>query len=218
MTPLARTAIAALSLSAAGLVGIATQESYTDKAIVPVAGDRPTFGFGSTMKPDGTPVEMGDKTDPVSALKIKREHIAKDELNLKRCVTAPLSQKEYDRLVDFAYQYGSAATCKSTLVKLINEGRYAEACEEFARWRKVAGRDCSIRSNGCYGVYTRAVERTAQCRVDLKLVDDVPAKEEPVVAEPQNEPKRRAWPFVLVLLLLVTAGVAGALVWQRRKK
>lgn len=226
MTPLARTAIAALSLSAAGLVGIATQESYTDKAIVPVAGDRPTFGFGSTMKPDGTPVQLGDKTDPVSALKIKREHIAKDELNLKRCVTAPLSQKEYDRLVDFAYQYGSAATCKSTLVKLINEGRYAEACEEFARWRKVAGRDCSIRSNGCYGVYTRAVERTAQCRVDLNLVEDVPAKEEPVeaepsveqAAEPQTKPKRRAWPFVLALLFVVTAATAGAFVLHRRKK
>ena len=227
MTPLARTTIAALSLSAAGLVGIATQESYTDKAIVPVAGDRPTFGFGSTMKPDGTPVQLGDKTDPVSALKIKREHIAKDELNLKRCVTAPLSQKEYDRLVDFAYQYGSAATCKSTLVKLINEGRYAEACEEFARWRKVRNsdgtqRDCSIRSNGCYGVYTRAVERTAQCRVDLNLVEDVPAKEEPVVAEPaaepQKEPKRRTWPFVLVLLFAATAAAAGAFMWQKVKR
>lgn len=49
-----RIAIGALALSAAGPVGLITHESYTGTAIVPVAGDRPTVGFGSTFRDDGS--------------------------------------------------------------------------------------------------------------------------------------------------------------------
>lgn len=158
-----RIVIGALSLSAAGLVGLITHESYTDKAIVPVAGDRPTVGFGSTFREDGTPVQLGDTITPPKAVARTAAHIAKDETKLKRCVTAPLHQVEYDLLVDHAYQYGVDATCSSTLVKLTNAGQYRAACEQYTRWRFVAGRDCSVRSNGCYGVWTRAQERRNKC-------------------------------------------------------
>ena len=44
-----RTFIGALALSAAGLIALVAHEGYTDKAVVPVPGDRPTVGFGSTQ-------------------------------------------------------------------------------------------------------------------------------------------------------------------------
>ena len=55
----ARITIAALALSAAGLVGLVQYEGYTDRAVIPVPGDVPTIGFGTT---EG--VSMGDRTTP----------------------------------------------------------------------------------------------------------------------------------------------------------
>lgn len=46
--PPQRRTVAALTLSAAALVGIVLHEGYTDRAVIPVKGDVPTIGFGTT--------------------------------------------------------------------------------------------------------------------------------------------------------------------------
>lgn len=158
-----RTAIGALSLSAAAFAALVMHEGFTDRAIIPVKGDRPTVGFGSTFRDDGSPVQMGDTITAPRAVARSLAHIAKDETALKRCVTGPLSQAEYDLLVDFSYQYGAHTACTSGMVRHINAGHYATACQVYGEYKKVAGRDCSIRANGCYGVYTRSQERVRKC-------------------------------------------------------
>jgi lysozyme len=160
-----KVAIAALSLSAAAFVGLATKEYYTDTAVIPIPGDRPTVGFGSTFNENGTPVKLGDKTTPVKALRMSLAHIAKDELRLKRCVTGEMSQAEYDILVDFAYWRGSAGACRSEVVRSINTGDYIGACEAYLNLdsRQAAGKDCAIASNRCRGVWLRAQERHKKC-------------------------------------------------------
>lgn len=158
-----RLPIAVAGLSAAALVGLLQHEGYTDKAIIPVKGDRPTVGFGSTFRDDGSPVQMGDTITPPKAVARTYSHILKDESALKRCVTGPVNQTEYDLLVDHAYQYGVSATCSSSVVRHINAERYADACAAYLRWRFVAGRDCSVRANGCYGVWTRSEARHRKC-------------------------------------------------------
>jgi lysozyme len=158
-----RTKIGALALSAAALVALVSHEGYTDFAMIPVAGDVPTVGFGSTKRDDGTPVRIGDKITPTHALARSLAHIQRDETKLRQCVTAPLLQAEYDLLVDHAYQYGAGATCSSTIVRLTNAGRYLEACEGYSRWRFVAGRDCAKPGSGCRGVALRAEERRIKC-------------------------------------------------------
>ena len=40
--------LAALTLSAAGLVAVVSSEGYSDHAIIPIPGDVPTIGFGTT--------------------------------------------------------------------------------------------------------------------------------------------------------------------------
>jgi GH24 family phage-related lysozyme (muramidase) len=106
---------------------------------------------------------MGDTIKPVEGVQRSLAHIQKDEGAVKRCVTAPLHQREYDLMVDFAYQYGPAALCSSSIVRLANAGDYAGSCKAYERFRFVAGRDCSVRSNGCYGVWTRSQERAQKC-------------------------------------------------------
>jgi lysozyme len=158
-----RIAITALSLSAAGFAGLVVHEGYTDRALIPVPGDRPTVGFGSTFRDDGSPVRMGDTITPPQAVVRSLNHIQKDETRLKQCVTAPLYQAEYDILVDWSYQHGADAACRSTLVRLINQGQYRAACEQYLRWRFVAGRDCSQPGTACRGVWLRAQDRHAKC-------------------------------------------------------
>ena len=160
----ARTTVAALALSATALVALVTHEGYTERAVVPTKGDRPTVGFGSTFRDDGTPVQMGDTITAPKALARTLAHIQKDESALRQCVTAPLHQKEYSLLVDFAYQYGAKATCASSMVRLVNAGQYAQACSAYLRYRFAAGYDCSTPGNRrCWGVWTRQLNRYNQC-------------------------------------------------------
>ena len=130
-----RLAVAALSLSAAGLVGIANFEGFSEKAYIPVAGDVPTIGFGST---EG--VKMGDTITVPKALERLHRDTDKAESAIGRCVTVPLSQGEYDAFASFAFNVGAEAFCSSTLVKRLNAGDYAGACQELKRWVYVDGR------------------------------------------------------------------------------
>lgn len=134
-----RTSLSLLGASAALLVALATHEGYTDKAIIPVAGDRLTVGFGSTFRDDGKPVQMGDTITPVKALQRSLAHLQKDEAGIKSCVTAPLYQSEYDAYLSLAYNIGVPAFCKSTLVKKLNAGDHAGACSEILKWDKFRG-------------------------------------------------------------------------------
>ncbi len=137
LTP--RNSIAALVLSAAALVGIALHEGYTEQAIIPVPGDVPTNGFGTTTNLDGSPVKLGDKTSPTKALARALADIQKFEGAIKRCVKVPLHQYEYDAFTSLAYNIGAGAFCSSTLVRVLNVGQYAEACRQILRWDKFKG-------------------------------------------------------------------------------
>ena len=156
-----RLSIAALVLSAAGFVGIALNEGYSDRAITPVSGDVPTLGFGTT---EG--VKPGDTTTPPKALARALQDVSKYEGAIKRCVTVPLHQYEYDAYVDLAYNVGPGAFCGSTLVKKLNAEDYPGACTEILRWRFYQGRDCSAPENKrlCGGLWTRRQQENARCK------------------------------------------------------
>lgn len=125
-----RTAVAALTLSGAGLVGIVMHEGYTDRAVIPIEGDRPTVGFGSTTRGDGSPVRMGDTTTPPAALRKALSDIeGQFESPLRRCIRVPLHQHEWDFAVSMSYNVGASAFCSSTIVRRWNAGDYAGGCE-----------------------------------------------------------------------------------------
>lgn len=159
-----RIGVAALSLSAVAMVGLWQQEGWTERAIVPVKGDVPTVGPGLTKRSDGSPVRMGDTIRPIEGATRSLAHIQQDEAGIKRCVTAPLHQAEYDLMVDFGYQYGVSALCKSSIVRHANAGDYRASCEAYLLYRFVAGYDCSTPGNRrCAGVWTRSHKRHQRC-------------------------------------------------------
>ena len=158
-----RTAVGALSLSAAGLVGIVLHEGYTDRPVQPLPGDKATIGFGTTTRPDGSPVQPGDRITPPQALARALADVQKFDGALKRCVTVPLHQHEYDAFLSFAYNVGERGFCNSTMVRRLNAGDYVGACAEFSRWTFFQGKDCRDPANRCGGLVQRRAEERAKC-------------------------------------------------------
>ncbi len=151
--------VATLALSASAFVGLVANEGFTDTTIIPVKGDVPTIGFGTT---EG--VKMGDKTTPVKALLTAQAHISKEESVFRDSLPGvKLSQAEYDLYIDWLYQYGSGSWRNSSMRKNLLAGDYVAACNSLLKYKFVAKRDCSIRSNNCYGVWTRQQERYSKC-------------------------------------------------------
>jgi len=80
-----RTIVGSLALSAVALVSLVLSEGYTDRAVIPVKGDVPTIGFGTTQG-----VRMGDTITPPRALARALMDVNQFEGAIKRCVTVPL--------------------------------------------------------------------------------------------------------------------------------
>ncbi|WP_137225365.1 lysozyme [Shewanella sp. MEBiC00475] len=162
-----RMTVAGLSLSAAAFIGLVISEGFAPTATIPVKGDRPTVGFGSTYHANGSPVTLGESVTPVNALKIAKAHISKDETRFRKSLAgAELSQAEYDLYIDWLYQYGIGRWLKSPMRTHLLDGEYRQACDALLllQYRTVAGYDCSTPNNKrCYGVWTRAQDRHRQC-------------------------------------------------------
>jgi lysozyme len=131
-----RLPIAALALSASAFVGLKVSEGYSDTAIIPVPGDVPTIGFGTT---EG--VQMGDRTTPVKAVVRALQDVSKFEGALKQCVSAPLHQHEYDAYISLAYNVGSGAFCGSSIPRKLSAGEYEAACKTILDFNKM--KDCT---------------------------------------------------------------------------
>ncbi len=127
--------IATISLSATALVALLLHEGYRENAYTPVAGDVPTIGFGTT-----TGVKLGDRTSPERALTVAMRDVQGFEGAIKECVTVPLHQYEYDAYTSLAYNIGSNAFCKSTLVRKLNTQDYVGACNQILRWDQFKGK------------------------------------------------------------------------------
>jgi lysozyme len=162
-----RAGIAALVFSAAGLGMWAAHESYTDKAIQPVKNDAWTYGYGSTTRPDGKPVEKGDVITPPAALRLILADLEKKQETLRACFgeSVMLHQWEWDAFVDLAGNVGARKVCESSIPGKLQAGNHAAACKTILDFKKVQKRDCSLPENKlfCGGVWTRRQETYHLC-------------------------------------------------------
>lgn len=146
-----RIAIGALALSATTLVGIALHEGFEPKAYIPVAGDVPTIGFGTTDS-----VKMGDTITVERALVKLLQDANKFERAVKRCAPVPMHNYEFAAFVSLAYNIGEGAFCRSTLVKKLNAQDYDGACQEILKWDRFKGKPLT-------GLTKRRQEEYQQC-------------------------------------------------------
>ena len=131
-----RMSVKGMVLAASVIVGIAASEGYVRDAMIPVPGDVPTIGFGSTKD-----VRMGDTTTPVRALvRLLDEVDTIYAQGVRTCVLVPLFPWEFAAFVSLAYNIGVKAFCGSTVVKRVNAQDYQGACDAILMWNKAGGK------------------------------------------------------------------------------
>ena len=154
-------------LTVISIGGIAYTQSKEGTVLVPYKDSVgvPTIGTGTTVYPNGQKVKMTDpKITQKQATEYLKFHINKDaKIFNKTLLGVPLSQAEYDLYMDFTYQFGTGAWSSSSMLRNLKQGKYKQACDSLLKWKYAAKRDCSVRSNNCYGVWVRQVERYNKC-------------------------------------------------------
>lgn len=95
-----------------------------------------TIGFGHLVKP-GEDFSAGITVAEAEAMLQADIANACDVVN--REVTVPLTQGEFDALVDFVFNLGDRLRT-STLLKLLNAGQHQLAEQELAKWDYAGGK------------------------------------------------------------------------------
>jgi lysozyme len=113
-----------------GLELLKKSEGFRDHTYQDVAGFQ-TIGFGHRLLPDENyPGEI--------SLALGEAILAKDVRNaetaIQRLVKVPLTQGQFDALVDFVFNLGAGRLAGSTLLKYLNSGKYDAAAWQLLAW------------------------------------------------------------------------------------
>lgn len=110
-------------INEAGLQLIKGFEQLSLRAYLCPAGI-PTIGWGHTAG-----VRMGQQISVEMAEAFLHADLAEAEGTVERLVTVPLSDNQFSALVSFVFNLGVGAFAKSTLLKLLNAGRFEMVAE-----------------------------------------------------------------------------------------
>ena len=99
-----------------------------------------TIGFGTTIYPNGIKVKKGDTCTEAQAKSYMAHDLKKFEQAVNGAVNIPLNQNQFDALVSLAYNIGTGAFNKSTLVKKLNAGDIRGAADQFDVWVNAGGK------------------------------------------------------------------------------
>lgn len=119
----------------------------------PATGGAPwTIGYGHTG-PDVYPglVWTPEQAEAAFERRLREEF----EPAVTRALTVETAQCEFDAIVCWAYNVGVGNMRSSTLMRLHNAGQRDKAAEQFRVWKFAGGKDCTVRSNNCYGIIRR---------------------------------------------------------------
>jgi lysozyme len=122
-----------VNYSAAGLALTMASEGCELTAYQDSAGVW-TIGYGHTAD-----VQPGDTCSQQQASAWLAEDIQWAAHAVSQYVTAPLTQGEFDALVDFTFNEGVGHLVHSTLLRLLNALDYAGAANEFPKWNLAGG-------------------------------------------------------------------------------
>ena len=130
-----------MKISPRGLELIKDFEGFSSTAYLCPA-KIPTIGWGNTFYEDGRKVKLGEQISKTDALKLLEVVANRDFADkIFPAIKVKVSQSQFDAMVSLAYNIGTGAFLKSTLLKKVNAGDFAGAGEEFLRWNKAGGKE-----------------------------------------------------------------------------
>jgi lysozyme len=126
-----------MQLSVAGLELLKKSEGFRSNTYLDVSGF-PTIGYGHRLL---HPESFLDGIGEAQAAEILVSDVCDAEKAIERLVKVPLSQGQFDALVDFCFNLGTGRLASSTLLKVLNGGRYDEAAEQLLLWDIAGGQE-----------------------------------------------------------------------------
>jgi len=100
-----------------------------------------TIGYGHTSAAGEPDVTEGMTITQAEAEEILKRDLVKYEKPVADLVKVPLSQHQFDVLVDFAYNAGVGNLKSSTLLKRVNAGDFDAVPNELMKWTKAKGKE-----------------------------------------------------------------------------
>jgi len=104
-------------------------EAYLDSAGVW------TIGYGHT-----TNVKQGMRISEQQALEFLKRDLATSEHGVSKLIKVSLNEDQFSALVSFTFNLGVGNLQYSTLRRLLNNGDYMGASQQFVRWSKAGGK------------------------------------------------------------------------------
>jgi len=126
-----------MKMSAAGLELLKSSEGFRSRTYKDVNGI-PTIGYGHRLL---HPESFAEGIDEAQASEILASDLRDAEQAVERLVKVPLAQGQFDALVDFCFNLGAGRLASSTLLKVLNRGRYQDAAEQLLRWDVAGGQE-----------------------------------------------------------------------------
>ena len=124
-----------MQLSRAGLQLVKQSEGFRSQTYTDVNGI-PTIGYGHRLlASESFPAGVTE----AQATQMLAAEVAFAERAVERLVKVPLTQGQFDALVDFCFNLGTGRLASSALLKILNHGRYHDAAEQLLRWDIAGG-------------------------------------------------------------------------------
>lgn len=142
-----------------------------------------TIGFGCT---EG--VKMGDVWSREQAEEALRRELATHEAAVNRLVTVDITRGQRDALISFSYNLGVGTLQNSTLLKKLNAGDPAGACDEFAKFNKAKVLNKKTGKREIAPVRGLTIRRAKEAAMFASRDDDEAAPMMPQKCEVPKEP------------------------------
>ena len=97
-------------------------------------GGRYEVAYGVTYYLDGSPVQAGDTITQEQVMPLTLHALAVEAAPVWRAVTRDLTSFQAGALAVFAFNVGGSAAAASTVVKMVNAGRFEDAAASFGSW------------------------------------------------------------------------------------
>lgn len=124
-----------MSISDNGIKTIANFEGKRNSMYLDAVG-LPTIGIGHLIKQgESFPSQMTDK----EVYDLFRKDVKRFENVVNKLVKVKINQNQFDALVSWSFNCGEFALEDSTLLRVLNEGNYNLAADNFLKWNMGGG-------------------------------------------------------------------------------
>jgi lysozyme len=103
------------------------------------SGGKMTVGYGHLIVPGDGVGDSGDAITTDKATELLSGDVSRTVASVNNGVTSIITQNQFDTLVIFAFNVGTGAFSKSTLLRMLNAGDVAGAANQLLRWDRVGG-------------------------------------------------------------------------------